>query len=140
MPSRPTPLRFGAAAIAVACTIVACGGTPTDLCACTFAAADIAVQAQVLDSGRRPVAGARVRFEGESLIAGRRTYTVVSSPATSDSLGRLAATIRVLYGTTPLRAAIVVPGRADTVRTALGVLAVSGAAVPSGLQYTLVVP
>ena len=117
MSRRRTLAAAVAAAVLLACTL------PTDACGCTPARSWVFVIGTV-DAAGAPVSGARVYLDGASpaTAAAMPVYVGPYPDATTDAAGAFRAPAYSMGapGTLALRAAVVRPGAADTVRLAAG--------------------
>jgi hypothetical protein len=105
--------------------LFACTTTPTSLCGCPPSRSTVLVGGTVLDAGGAPVSGARLYLDGAP-----RSGTGQSAPqyldsapsATTDATGSFRALVYSPYspGILELRAAVMRPGVADTVRLVVG--------------------
>ena len=113
------PLSRALAALAV--IALACS-TPTDVCGCPPARSAVVVAGTVADAAGAPVAGARILLDAVPLTLSSEPPIAYSIVPVTDAAGAFAGRAYSLWADDEqaLRAAVVRPGTADTVRLRLG--------------------
>jgi hypothetical protein len=119
-----TPSRIARVLVVGVVALFACT-TPTSLCGCPPTRSTVLVGGTLLDAGGVPVSGARVYLDGAPRPATGQPvpqYLDFTQSVTTNTAGSFRALAYSIYspGTLELRAAVVRPGVADTVRLVVG--------------------